>query len=263
MPEAGMRPVVTTLRALLRMARVLVHVLRGWWTIRRRFPALSPAARQQQVQRWALGMLDRMGIALELSACDAAGGLTQAPLLLVSNHVSWLDILVLHASRFCRFVSKDDVRGWPLLGALATGAGTLYIERGSRRDAQRVVQLMAASLQRGEVVALFPEGTTSEGRMVLPFHGNLLQSAIDSGVPALPLALAYLDGPSGQLASAAAYVNDDSLLASVWRVLKSQGLRARLAVGQPELAAGRSRRDWAADLRQRVQGLLACAQQAG
>jgi 1-acyl-sn-glycerol-3-phosphate acyltransferase len=63
--------------------------------------------------------------------------------LLVANHISWLDILVMHAARHCRFVSKSEVKHWPLIGTLATGAGTLYIERESRRDAMRVVHQMA------------------------------------------------------------------------------------------------------------------------
>jgi 1-acyl-sn-glycerol-3-phosphate acyltransferase len=105
------------------------------------------------------------------AACDggcAKGG----PLLLVSNHVSWLDILVINAVRPARFVSKADVRHWPLVGELITAAGTLYIEREKRRDAMRVVHRMADSLREGDVVAVFPEGTTGSGLDVLPFHAN-------------------------------------------------------------------------------------------
>lgn len=247
-----LRPAYVRLRALWRLLRVLGHALRGWWTIRHHFPGLTAAAREQEVQRWAQGMLTRMGIVLEVQGLAHV----QSPALLVSNHVSWLDILVLHASRFCRFVSKSDVGGWPLVGTLATGAGTLYIERGSRRDAQRVVQLMAQSLQRGEVLALFPEGTTSDGHSVLPFHANLLQSAIDSGVPALPLALAYREAGDERPSRAAAYIDHDSLAGSIWRVLKAQRLQVRLVYGQAEQAGTRARREWAVDLQQQVLALL-------
>lgn len=242
----------TMIRAAARVARVLAHAVHGWWIIRRRFPAMAAAERQAQVQWWARGMLARLGIALEVRGLDNVA----APVLLVANHVSWLDILVMHASRFCRFVSKDDVRGWPLVGPLATGAGTLYIERGSRRDAQRVVHAMALALQQGDVVAVFPEGTTGEGFEVLPFHANLLESAIATGVPALPVALAYVDAQTGLPSRAALYVGDDTLVGSLWRVLRSDGLRAVVVYGEAALAGERSRRDWAGDLREQVIGLL-------
>src|SRR5207342_3377123 len=98
---------------------------------------------------------------------------TRGPMMLVANHISWLDILVLHASRHCRFVSKSDVAHWPLIGRLATAAGTMYIERESRRDALRIVHHMTEALASGDILAVFPEGTTSDGVTLLPFHANL------------------------------------------------------------------------------------------
>ena len=109
-------------------------------------------------------MLERLGVELELRGNPALAG----PLLLVANHISWLDIIVLHAARHCRFVSKANVRHWPIIGSLATGAGTLYVERESRRDAMRVVHRMVAALQAGDVLAVFPEGTTGDGSRSCP-----------------------------------------------------------------------------------------------
>src|SRR2546427_547611 len=98
-------------------------------------------------------------------------------MLMVSNHISWLDIPVLHAARHCRFISKSDVKGWPLIGTLATAAGTLYIERTSRRDARRMVQSMEESLQRREILAIFPEGTTGADDLVAVVHYGQRQTA--------------------------------------------------------------------------------------
>ena len=89
----------------------------------------------------------------------------------------------MHAARYCRFISKSDVQGWPIVGTLATAAGTLYIERASRRDALRMVRGMADALRAGEVLAVFPEGTTGDGRTLLPFHANLLEAAVQAGAP--------------------------------------------------------------------------------
>jgi 1-acyl-sn-glycerol-3-phosphate acyltransferase len=176
-------------------------------------------------------------------------------MLLVANHISWLDILVMHAARHCRFVSKADVKHWPLIGTLATGAGTLYVERESRRDAMRVVHHMADALRSGDVLAVFPEGTTSDGRTLLPFHANMLQAAISADAPAQPVALSFVDAASGQLSLAASYVGDDTLVGSLWRTLTAPPLAAVVTFGMPQHAQGRERRAWAAALREAVMEL--------
>lgn len=220
-------------------------MLAGLLTILLLFPRLSPQQKQIRVQVWSLEMLARLGIRLTIQGSPAP----QGPLLLVANHVSWLDITALHAARFCRFVSKADVRGWPLIGALAAGIGTLFIQRESRRDAMRVVHHMAQSLRDGDVLAVFPEGTTSDGVHLLPFHANLLQAAIVADAPVQPVALQFVDTRSGQRSLAPCYVGDDTLLGSVWRTLCASGITAQIIFGEPQLANGRDRRDWAADLK--------------
>jgi len=196
-------------------------------------------------------MLARLGIRLVVKGVPA----TQGPVLLVANHISWLDITSLHAARYCRFVSKADVKGWPLIGALASGVGTLFIERASRRDAMRVVHHMADSLRAGDVVAVFPEGTTSDGVQLLPFHANLLQAAITAKVPVQPVALQFLDARTGQRSLAPSYVGDDTLLGSVWRTVRAHGITVQITFGALQTAQGRDRRAWADDLRRAVEQL--------
>jgi 1-acyl-sn-glycerol-3-phosphate acyltransferase len=174
----------------------------------------------------------------------------------VSNHISWLDILVIHAARYCRFVSKSDVRDWPLVGALATGSGTLYIERSSRKDALRMVGDMADALKDGDVLAVFPEGTTSDGLSLLPFHANLIQSAIAAEAPVQPMSLQFIDAHTGELSLAPCYIGDDTLLGSIWRTLTSSEITAVVRFGPLQTAQGRERRQWAADLHECVQSLL-------
>ncbi len=246
---------MSSLRALWRTGRVLAQVARGWWTIVFLFPGLPQPARERHVSDWAIGMLRAMGITLEVRGVPAASG----PLLLASNHISWLDILVLHAARFCRFVSKAEVHHWPVIGRLATGAGTLYIERASRRDAMRVVHKMAESLRAGEVVAVFPEGTTGDGRQLLPFHANLLQAAVSTGAPVQPVALSFLEAASREACFSPCYVDEDTLVGSVWRTLGGPPLVAVVNFGAPETCDGRDRRAWAADLHTRVQALRSSA----
>ena len=242
-----MRP----LGAVWRLMRALGLVLHGLYVVLLVFPRLGEAQRQDRVGDWAQRMLGVLGIRLELRGQPPAEG----PVLLVSNHISWLDILTLHAARHCRFVAKADVGHWPLIGRLARGAGTLFIERESRRDAMRVVHHMAEHLRAGEVLAIFPEGTTSNGIALLPFHANLLQAPISAGAPAQPVALAILDAASRQPTLRACYIDDDTLVQSLWRTVSGPPIVAVVSFGEPEHAEGRDRRTWAQDLRHRVDAL--------
>jgi 1-acyl-sn-glycerol-3-phosphate acyltransferase len=237
-----------SLLAAWRLWRALVHALAGAAIILFAFPRMNEPQREARVQAWSLKMLGLLGVRLELRGRPPQAG----PVLMVANHISWLDILVMHAARYCRFVSKADVKRWPLIGTLATGGGTIYIERESRRDALRVVHHMAESLKRGEVVAVFPEGTTSDGLALLPFHANLIQAAISAGAPVQPVALSFLDAGTRALTRSPCYVGDDTLLASVWRTLTGPAITAVVRYGELQQMQGRSRREWAADLRSAV-----------
>ena len=240
-----------TLRALWKILRGLWHLLAGLWTLYIRFPRLSLEQREMQVQAWSLKFLALWGIHLRVIGQPVLAG----PALIVANHISWLDILVIHAARYCRFVSKSDIRDWPLVGALATGSGTLYIERASRKDALRMVRDMAEAMKDGDVLAVFPEGTTSDGRELLPFHANLIQSAIAADAPVQPMSLKFVDARTGELTLAPCYIGDDTLVASVWRTLTAPPITAVVSFGAVQLAHGRDRRQWAQDLRDAVMEL--------
>ena len=237
--------------AVWKILRGVVHLLAGWWTLRAHFPRLSVEQREMRVQAWSLQFLALWGIHLRVQGQPVAAG----PALLVANHISWLDILVIHAARYCRFVSKSDIRDWPMVGTLATAAGTLYIERSRRKDALRMVRDMAQALQEGDVLAVFPEGTTSDGLNLLPFHANLIESAVAAQAPVQPLALRFVDARTGEPTLAPCYIGDDNLIASVWRTLTAPPIVAVVHFGQPQQAEGRERRQWARDLREAVQAL--------
>lgn len=240
------------MRAVWRLLRALAHIALGMGTILTLFPRLGQPAKEARVQAWALAMLKIVGIELLVRGTPVA----QGPALLVANHLSWLDIVVLHASRYCRFVSKSDIKHWPLVGTLAGGAGTLYIERESRRDAHRVVHHMTRQLQLGDVLAVFPEGTTGDGTRLKPFHANLLQAAISAHAPVQPVALHFVDAATGQTCFAPRYIDDDSIFVSIWETLNVRHLRAEVTFGEPQPCHGRDRRTWAADLQRDVERLL-------
>lgn len=238
------------LHVLWTLLRSLIHIARGYWTIRTRFAALPKAERERQVHAWAQQMLRIAGIAL-----DVRGTPSDGPVLLVANHISWLDILVMHAAHYCRFISKSDIQAWPIVGVLADGSGTFYIERESRRDAHRMVRQMADRLKAGDVLAVFPEGTTGDGVTLKHFHANLVEAAIEAGSPVQPLALQFVDAATGALSFAPRYVDDDTLIQSLWNTLTAPPLRAVVTYGAVQTSRGRNRRQWAHDLQQDVEDL--------
>lgn len=243
-PERVHKASVSHGRAAWRLGWVLIHLLFGLGTIFFKFPRLTQAQKEMRVQAWSSQMLVCLGIRLVVKGTPAQ----QGPVLLVANHISWLDISALHAARYCRFVSKSDVKGWPVIGRLAAGVGTLFIERQSRRDTRRIVHHMAASLAAGDVLAVFPEGTTGDGVHLLPFHGNLLQASISANAPVQPVALSFVDENTGQHSQLPCYLGDDTLLSSVWRTLGTPGIAVHLHFGEIQTTEGRDRRVWAADL---------------
>lgn len=240
------------LRAAWRLWRVVIHLGRGLWIIHRVFPRLSMLEQEARVQAWAITMLDRLALQLVVRGTPSNG-----PVLLAANHISWADIVVMHAARHCRFISKDDVKHWPIVGTLATAAGTLYISRASPRDAMRVVHHMVECLQAGDVLAVFPEGTTGDGSTLLPFHGNLLQAAISAHAPVQPVALSFSDASTGQRSFAPCYIGNDTLVQSLWRTLCADRLQVIVEFGETQLAAGRDRRQWALDLHASIKSLRA------
>jgi len=212
------------LRAVVRLLRAVLHALHGALICAFVFPRLDATQRMQRVGWWSARMLAMLGIRLQAEGRPHVG-----PVLLVANHISWLDILAVNAVQPARFVSKADVRHWPFIGYLVACGGTLFIERERKRDALRVVHQIAGALKAGETVAVFPEGTTSDGRGVLPFHANLLQAAIATGTPVQPVVLRYSDARSA-FSDAGGYVGDTSLVASLWSAATAERLCAHVTV---------------------------------
>ena len=213
------------LRAAWRLARVVVHGLHGLAIVLPLFGRFDVTQRQARICWWAGKMLRVLGMRLHVDGAFRPGAK-----LIVANHVSWLDIMAVHAvCPEARFVSKAEVRHWPLVGRLVGAAGTLYIERERRRDAMRVVHQMADALRAGDSVAVFPEGTTSDGRELLPFHANLLQAAIATATPVQAVALRFSDA-THRVSPATLYIGDTSLAASLWWIARAEGLEVHMRV---------------------------------
>jgi 1-acyl-sn-glycerol-3-phosphate acyltransferase len=243
---------LVALVALGRLARLLLHLMHGMAVMALRFPALDVAGRQHRIQWWSAGVLRCLGLRLVAHGTPRPGAT-----LLVANHVSWLDIAALHAvAPRARFVSKADVLHWPLLGWLIRNAGTLFIERERKRDALRVVHQMAEALRAGDMVAVFPEGTTGLGPELLPFHANLLQAAISTETPVQPAVLRF-DDLAGAFSEAATFVGDTTLVQSMWRVACARGMVVQVRLLPPLQSAHADRRALAESLQREIAHHLA------
>jgi 1-acyl-sn-glycerol-3-phosphate acyltransferase len=239
-----------------RLAGSLLHVVRGIVICLVVFPIIDAQARRHHIARWTSKMLTVLGVQLIVHGSAAPGRV-----LICANHVSWLDILAIQAILPVRFVSKSEVQRWPLVGMLAAAAETLFVERAHRRDAVRVVHDIASALSDGQIVTVFPEGTTGSGPAVLPFHGNLLQAAIIAKASIQPIALRFSDRRE-RFSSAATFLGQTTLLRSVLRIAEADGLTVHVTLLPAIAAAGRDRKSLAVAARDQIQGLLTAVSRA-
>jgi 1-acyl-sn-glycerol-3-phosphate acyltransferase len=203
----------------------------------------SAALRWQQARSCARALLRSLAVRVEVRGWKPDSG---RECLIVGNHVSWLDTYVIHSVRpHARFVAKAEVRRWPLVGTMAEAFQTFFIRRGSCRDAARVKDALAAALGNGETVAVFPEGTTSDGSMLGRFYPALFQAAVDARADVQPVVIRYLDA-GGRASNATAFIGDMTLLESLGRILREPWIEAEIVFCTPIPSVGRTRRELAA-----------------
>jgi 1-acyl-sn-glycerol-3-phosphate acyltransferase len=164
--------------------------------------------------------------------------------VLVLNHISWVDIFVINARSPATFIAKSEIRDWPFVGWLCTLVGTLYIERGKPSAAKKATAEIVAELRRNSLIAVFPEGTTTFGRSLEPFHAALFQPALDAEATLHPIALRYFDR-SGAHSDAAGFVGETTFVESVWTIVSARHIVAELQFLPPAPASGHTRRSLA------------------
>lgn len=226
----------------LRLAYLLFVLLRLWLIARWLPPSQVQAHSSGNVRRWAHRLLGALNISVRASGHVPA---PDAALLVVANHVSWLDSYAINTISAARFVAKSEVREWPVIGAIADRFDTVFLKRGCPRAAARAVARLDQVLRAGHPVAAFPEGTTSDGSGLLRFYPAMFQSAVLSGARVQPVAIRYR-AADGSPTRAAAFVGDMSVLDSVRRLLREPRLTAELIFCAPLDADGCTRRELAA-----------------
>ena len=199
--------------------------------------ATSPVARRRIVRAWHRGALRIVGLKLRVRGVPAQDRGT----LIVANHISYLDICALGASLESKFVAKAAVGAWPIIGPLARRVGTLLVEReGSQCPAQ--IDAVTRILEDGETAIVFPEGTSSLGKAVLPFKSTLFEAALRADAQVQPVSIAYAKDKAGQSlmvddCTLHPFVGDQELAPHLWRVLQHPGATADLVFHRPQRAS--------------------------
>ncbi|MEU9984367.1 lysophospholipid acyltransferase family protein [Streptomyces sp. NPDC050856] len=223
-------PAAGRARTLARLLAGTLAVLAGVLLVPLTVP-LGPAARHALTRLWCRTVIRAFGVRIRVVGTPAPG-----PRLVVANHISWLDVPLVAAVLPGRMLAKSEVRHWPVLGPLAARGGTLFVERDRLRALPGTVRELAAALRSGSRVIVFPEGSTWCGRAQGRFRPAVFQAALDAGAEVQPVRLVYR--PTGP----AAFVGDDPLTASLWRVAAAGRLTAEIRILPPVAAAARTDR---------------------
>jgi len=202
----------------VRLCALIVWIFLGLLCVTVFYPFARAATRCAVTRRWSGALMFLCGIKIRIQGRPAL----DAPALWVANHVSWADIFVLNSVRCVSFISKSDVRAWPVIGWLVAGAGTVFLDRGQRHAVRGVSQQMRERFARGEVVGLFPEGTSSSGLDVAPFHSSLFDAAIRADVDIQPVALRFMH--KGRRSDYVSFVGDQTLVRNLWLLLRTTGV---------------------------------------
>lgn len=228
------------LRALVRILAlgILTACIYFSWVVTGILAPLSRGfarrSRSTLARTWAQSSAAILGMGLVVR-----GEPPEPPYLLVCNHLSYVDVLVLWCRLDCVFLAKADVARWPVVGLLARSAGTLFVDRDRHSELPRVIEELRQVLAAGRGAAVFPEATSSDGARVLPFKSSLFEVALRAGVPVSYASLSYRTPPSEPSArSAVCWWGDMSFLPHLYTLLGLSSFQASLVFGSKSLRAG-------------------------
>lgn len=237
----------------LRIVRLAWHLMEGLSTASLRYPFMSAAQQRSAMRRWSGKLLSILSV---IVPAEDRHRPMPSRCVIVSNHVSWMDIFVLAANYPAVFVAKSEIRRWPLVGWLCQRAGTLFIERGRSSSAKRTNETIATAIVSGSLVCIYPEGTTTDGRALARFHAALFQPAIDSQAIVQPVVLRYRDR-QGNYCGAPNFVGETTFLQSLWHTTAEREIVADLQFLAPLASAGRDRRALANEAHTAIAAALA------
>lgn|GEM_PF-895390 len=155
-----------------------------------------------------------------------------APVFIVANHVSWLDIPIIHSLMLAGFVAKSEIKYWPIIGWVTMVGDTLFLKRGSAESRKGVINQIKKRLNHGRSVAVFPEGTVTDGSYLRTFHRQLIHAAVETRTPILPVAIKFLNR-DGSRNDQVGFLNDELFITHVWRILSLPNSTVEIHCGEP------------------------------
>jgi 1-acyl-sn-glycerol-3-phosphate acyltransferase len=220
-----------TIRRAVALVLALAFCIFRYWLIRLRGP-LPMKRRALWAQYTAKAIMAGVGIGYHIEGTPPTSG------LVVSNHLSYLDVLILSAAMPCFFVAKIEIGGWPIFGWAAHVSGTIFLDRTSKDSAMSVADQMVERLTQPIPILLFPEGTSTDGSQLLPFHPRLIDPATSTGTQITTAAIRYVveDGtPEKELC----WYGDETFGAHLLKVLGVAGFSAEVRFGLPHVYTDR------------------------
>lgn len=224
---------------IYRISRIVVHTFIGLTVAALVLPMLNKQHKLSVIKWWCGGLLRAFHI--QVNTFGSLPPVNTQGVMFIANHVSWSDIHALNSLIPLRFIAKSDIKGWPIFGYLVTKADTLFIDRGKRQEAGRIVEITSESLMAGDNLCYFPEGTTTDGTRILPFKSSVLQAAISANTQIWPVAVKYVN-VDGSINKAMAYADATTLIDSMKTIIKQKNAVVELHFLTPIHAAGHDRR---------------------
>ena len=223
---------MSTLRGIFRLLHLFAHFAKGLYLSYTRLHGTQShdlsAEQHKIIQKWLHRSAEIIGIDIQVHGTPA-----KAPIFVVANHISWLDIIIISSVLPVSFLSKAEIRKWPVIGTLAAKAGTLFIQRGSRNGAAEAVELVKVKLNAGHSVASFPEAKTTDGTSVHVFHARLFAAAIETNTPIQPVALRYpplQEHHATRINTIVPYVEGPNLVQHAFRIMCAKRTIAEVTI---------------------------------
>ena len=232
-------PQASLIAQIFRITRIFFHTIIGLIIASVFLPFLAKNTKLAIIKWWCGGLLRAFNI--KVVTFGNLPPSTTTGVMFVANHISWSDIHALNSKIALRFIAKSEIRSWPVFGYLVAKANTLFIDRSKKQEAAKIVNITAASLMAGDNLCFFPEGTTTDGKQVLPFKSSVLQAAITANSTIWPVAIRYVN-TDGRINTNMAYAGDTGLIESMLEVVKQINASVELHFLSPIETTGKDRR---------------------
>ena len=219
-----MQQTTNKVERVIRWTRLFWHVGVGLVLTSVVFPRCKKPGQDWIINYWSAKLLRILNIVLSVRG---EAKIDSPRVVLVANHISWLDVFVINAAHPARFIAKSEIADWPVAGNLATNAGTIFIRRAKRTDAAKTNEAIAAQLCKHNTVAIFPEGTTTAGDRLLKFHTSLFEPAVANHATVAPVALRYRQS-NGEADTAAAFIGELTFSQSMAQIIAQKSIIAEV-----------------------------------